>query len=627
MKPFKTIEYSAPVERWLYLLPLLFLPLMLTLRVFPFVAPNEEPKWLLLTLLGGAVGLLFALWMRGTTRVDLRASWPALLLLFYFLCLFAGIFVAPNEVEGAIRFAFWLFAAMVWLVAVQASQRLPDWRNWLAWSTSIGGTLFSLFFWSGYLLDYGKPNYNIKVLFSPIGHVNFTGDVLIILLPFLIWALFSYAHPVMRVLNWFNVLTVTSVLLIASSRGALGGLALGVLILLLPVLRHLPHDVSQIKAGWRNHWPASMWVVSALLFAVVSYQLLPYHFRDLARISGTIQTASTALGKNQEGAAEMLAGEQPPMAAFWRGVRPLIGTDRAPMYASATAMTLDAPLLGQGTGNFPFVYPAFSNRYPEFRDHLSSATTFTTNPHNVLLQIATENGLPAVFAFMTLLLLFWGRLLLSMWRQWNGFLAMGLLAVTAAIFDSMFNHVFFNPASMFVFALFGAVWWAALGEGASVRTLWQRTVRLGAKPAFLAAFVTLVVIFWPLRWIASEWHVGQAMVAGYQPAVAMEEYRQAYDLDPYNFRAVFGVGQMAYAGGQYGRCIEVMRQFENISPYNAPALNMLGAAYMMSGDFAAAEDAFQRALRVLPDFTLAQQNLTMLQGFRLQQSGGMGGSQ
>jgi len=68
------------------------------------------------------------------------------------------------------------------------------------------------------------------------------------------------------------------------------------------------------------------------------------------------------------------------------------------------------------------------------------------------------------------------------------------------------------------------------------------------------------------------------------------------------------MAQTSYSARQYDRAIAYLNEFENIYPYNPPALNMLGAAYLMTGNRRAAADAFDRALTVLPGFKMAEQN-------------------
>jgi len=606
-KEHEKITAPGPCEKltlflseWhLIIVPLLLFPLMINLRIFPFVGPNEEPKWAALVFLGLWMGTAasWACWQR-FQPLRLHFSLPGIFLLIFFLLLGAAVFIGSNMVEGAIRFYFWLLCAVVWLMSLWAARHQKRWLDALSWAVSLGVFIFSLRYWWSYVLDYGKPGYNVSVLFSPIGHVNFTGDVLIMLLPVLIWMLAVRSEPVLKVLNWFSVATVTTVLLVASSRGALGGLAVGLLLLVPFLLKY--------AKGWRGSlrkkelWLVPLlWVGTALFSSLIIYHSLPYHYRELARVSGAMHTGF-------ESKALTEGVEQPPLALFWQALSPWLG-DRTPIFASATAMSFDAPLLGQGTGNFAWIYPGYSNRFPDFRDSLSSERTFTTNPHNILLQLATQNGIPATLIFLGLLGFFWYLLVRSLWKAWDGWCAAGVVAISAAIFDAMFNHVFFNPASMFVFALLGGSWWGYLWKPHGViKTFpgsWNRAV------ATTLLLITICLSVWPVRWLVSEWNVGLAAMYIRQPAIAAVYYDRAYRWDAYNFRAVFGMAQSAYQQRRYADCIEHLTHFERIYPYNPPALNLLGAAYMMSGRLSEAEVMFKKSIAILPDFTMANQNL------------------
>ena len=594
-----TRQHAKKQTAWLvWIAPILAFPLMINVRIFPFVAPNEEPKWLILTLCALWMGLASAwLWFWQKTILLHKPGIPALLLTIYVVLLAIGIGQGPNITEGMIRFAFWLFCIMVFVWAAWACKHQQQtWLKALAWSVSIGSFVFSLRYWESYFIDYGKPQYNISVLFSPIGHINFTGDVLIILLPMLMWILAKYTNPTLRVINWFSITTIATILLVASSRGALGGLALATLISGLIFARHVRKQNLPRAQGM-------VWLLlgSALAASVVIYSTLPYHYRDLARVSATAGQAIEGKGKIQVSPGNT----QPPLVDMWVALSPLLGA-RTAIFASTTAMILDAPWLGQGTGNFAWVYPYYSNRYPDFRDSLSSARTFTTNPHNVVLQIASQNGIPAMLIFMGLLLYFWYRLARAAWQRGDSLDLAGLAAITAAIFDAMFNHVFFNPASMFVFALLGGTWWGFLPE----KTQEKPSITLpGRSLGIAAAAMAMALSIWPLRWVWSEWYVGQAMAHVRQPAKEADFYAQAYAWDKENFRAVFGMGQVAYRQKQYIKSATYFEAFQSFYPYNPPALNMLGAAYMSSGQFLKAKEAFERALEIYPGFDMVEQNL------------------
>jgi len=82
-------------------------------------------------------------------------------------------------------------------------------------------------------------------------------------------------------------------------------------------------------------------------------------------------------------------------------------------------MAFDSPILGHGTGKFYRCVSKFSNHFPQFRDPASSERSMVSDPHNIILQIASQNGLPAAILFLSLLLFFMVRLI-NQFRQFNG---------------------------------------------------------------------------------------------------------------------------------------------------------------------------------------------------------------
>jgi len=616
IKSTASVPSNASPALWVCLLaPLLVFPLMINVRLFPMIAPNEEPKWGLLILCGLGIVLAgaYALWQRKQS-FSLSWTWASLAVFTFYGLLAIGIFIGPNTTEGWIRFSFWLASLLVFLSTAWAWRHEARFYNVWKWFISLGSFAFSVHYWKGYFLDYGTPNYNFSVLFSPIGHVNFTGDALIILLPVLMYLLIRENHGVLRVLNWFSVATLGAILLVASSRGALGGVTLGALVVAGLMLRHHRYFRSLTWKSSQTWIPAAL-LISALLTSLITYELLPYHYRDLARISASAGSAVSS----HEIKPLTLNVPQPPLAEMWNNLTPVLGADRVSIYGAATGMTMDAPLLGHGTGNFFTMYPAFSNHYPDFRDALSSARTFTTNPHNIVFQIATQQGIPAAIIFIGVLLFFWARLLRSVWREWNIWLAMGCMGMTAALFDAMFNHVFFNPASMFVFALFAGAWWGAMKALPHIGRTFAVPLTYVRPIATAAVLVAVLLSILPTRWLISEWYSGSAMSHMRQPSIANVEYHKSYDWDKDNFRAIFGVAQAAYQQKRFPEAIAYLQHFEDVYPYNPPALNLLGAAYLMNQQYEEAGQAFQRAVNILPDFKMAQQNLTRIQMMLKQQ--------
>lgn len=586
----------------LALVPLLALPFMLNVRMMTMALPNEQPKWAILIMAAFLLAFALAARLWPQNRLDhVRFSWPGVFLAVFFVLLAIGIGIGPNWVEGVIRFSFWLSALAIWLSVVVAVRTWPGFINWLVWATGISGFIFSLHYWWDYFIEYGSPGYKVSVLFSPIGHVNFTSDVLIILFPALLWVLFTRKEAALRMLVWFSAATCGVILLVASSRGALFGLIAGSLLMLAVIIKH------RSNITWRGNTMAWVLLASVLFGAVTVHQTLPYHFRELTRVSASFQGEATGEARIPEQLGPSMA--QPPLARLWLTVFPLLG-DRTPMYASVSAMIADSPWLGHGSGNFPYIYPKYSNAFPDFRDPMSTEVSYITNPHNVFLQISAQNGLPAAMIFMGLLALFLWRLVVSVWHRWDGLTAVGLAVVAAVIFDAMFNHVFFNPASMFVFALFGGLWWGRLPSGSGLISLtppkWFFTA-----PLMLA----LLLAIWPARWLVSDWYAARAQLAEPSPAIMEPNYRLAAKFNPYNFRAVYGLAKVGFLQKDYDAVIEHLEWMKHIYPYNAAALNMLGVAYMLKGRFPEAEQALFASLQVLPDYDKAQENVRRLQSW------------
>ncbi|MDX8394217.1 MAG: O-antigen ligase family protein [Mariprofundales bacterium] len=602
---------KTPSLPWYNLLlfgaPLLMLPFMLNVRIFPFIAPNEEPKWIVLIVTGLLllIGAVLRIWHEGWTVRKITI--PALLLISYLLLLFISIPVGANVIEGINRGAFWLIAIAIFTSCMYASRTQAVWEDGLAWAIGIAGLSFSLHYWWNYFIDFSKPNYNISVLFSPIGHVNFTGDVLVVLLPAILWQLASRRESSLIVMNWVSAATIGAVLLVAASRGALLGLELGVLIVFVLSIRHAKF------LDWHGNSLPIILIASAMLVSFISYYQLPFHFRELARVSGEVDDQNwRTLDKLTENVA------QPPLSGLWLLLDSKL-TTRTPIFASTTAMIADAPILGQGTGNFPFMYPRYSNKFPDFRDPLSTDRTFTTNPHNMLFQIASQNGVPAMLIFFGLCVLLLLRLMYSLWQRWDGLIAAGVLGIGAVIFDAQFNHVFYNPASMFVFAIFAGLWWGRLPVLEGVTVIKQRLEQLPSPlpaqkaTAILLLVLGLMLLIWPARWLASEWQAGHGMM-NMRNVVAMEQYyKRSYELDPYNFRAVFGVAQVAYMQRDFKKAQETLEWFRHIYPYNAPALNTLGAVYLMTQQYDKAKEVLTHTLEVLPDYRMAEENLLRVQ--------------
>ncbi|MDX8378104.1 MAG: O-antigen ligase family protein, partial [Mariprofundales bacterium] len=568
-------------------LPWLLLPLMLNIRIFPFVAPYEEPRWLLFV---SALFILlsvsaYQLW-RGLWQWHWRNKHLTTYILVVFLLgLLIGILYTPNKVEGLLRFTFWLSACAIFFASIWNARHNKKHPLVLIWATSLSCFTFALHYWWQYITEYGsnKNEYSsiadggdIMVFFSPIGHVNFTGDVLIILLPMLTWLLWTYRKPALLLMNSISIISMLLILLIGSSRGALGGLFVGIMLTVLISIRHWQPYIKILL-----HWKTLIAVTGLLIILFITFQFLPIKFRNPARVLDSVNQVFTTPATPLR--TDIL---QPPLANFWWQIQPLIAKERTAIYASSTAMIVDAPLLGHGTGSFSFIFPAYSNHFPQFRDSLSTMRNMASNPHNILFQIASQNGIPMALLFIGLLLYLWWRIVWQLWQHADARLVAASIAMTAALFDSLFNHVFFNPASLFVFVLFAGIWWVWTDkecnkDTADVITKSTSPRRLLAISVFV---IGLLLLIWPMRWSLSQWEIGHTLLNNNTPQTISRYYRMAYMLNPYNFRAVAGLAEQEYMQKEYTSSLQLLEWLVHIYPYDAAILNNLASLHIVAGN-------------------------------------------
>jgi len=602
IEPVASASESARSSWVLALIPLLALPFMLTVRSMTFVLPNEEPKWAVF-LAAATLATLAGLWT-SRTPVRLALHLPAIGLWLFFGILGLGVFIAPDRVMGVSRFSIWVSCLAIWLTAVYAIRHHPGWISWFRWTAATSALLFSSLYFKGYLFDYGIPGYNISVLFSPIGHVNYTSDALIILLPILLWILATGKSRILLLVSWIAASVCGSIIMIAASRGAMAGLALGLLLAGMLAIRHTS------ATALRANLPGIILVISAMIGGWIIQISMPYHFRDMARLSDSLRGLDNAPEAKKWARLQLRDDlEQPPLASLLAGMGGFLGL-RTPLYASSIAMVADRPVLGYGTGSFIDVYPKFSNHFPQFRDPASSEHSIVSDPHNIFLQIASQNGLPAAIIFMGLLLFFMVRLINQFRRAGEWLTWAGIVAVGAALLDSMFNQVFFSPASLFMFALFGGVLWGRLGPCRPVSCRREAVFRLAWPVRMALALMMIGLMVWPGRWLVSEWYAGHAWRLGYRmPLTQHIYYRQATAYYPGNQLALFRLAQISLAQKKPERAYELINSLLDSHPFHAPSYNFMGLLKAQLSNPEGAEKDFRRALEILPGYRLARTNL------------------
>lgn len=609
----KTDGISRGILLWA---PLVAMPLMLNLRWNAMIAPNEEPKWFILV----SLGLLLATAgsfrahqaCRDTQKTTERSASPGLSLMgllfwLFFVGLAWGVTYATNPDEGINRLIFWCSGGLTLWATAWAGRHECNHVHYLKWALSISAFILCAHFWFGFLIDFRDPGFNKFVQFSRIGHFNFTADVLMVLIPLLAWTLLTHTTATVRLLSGFSLFTSLFMLFTSGSLGGMGGLLAGGLVAgLMGLTRGFNRKNRRLAAGQRQRLFVGLLLIGLGFSGYLAYQAIPDTYRDQMFMRG--EWLDTPKPDNLAEARRL-----PPLTPLWIAIAPYLGS-RTPMWAATTGMVSERPWSGFGTGSYLHEYPGFSKRYDLFGDYETHGVRIKTNPHNIFLQVAAENGLPLALLFSGLYLWLLFRVMKQAWQQPDAFWLCAVWALCAAGLDAQVNHVFFNPASLFMMAVGAGLWYSRLPEAShhpwvSFCPCWRFPVTAPLLSLFALGFAT-----YPLRWVVSEYYVAEAArLTTANPPVSARKvvmaWSDALKWGPNNTGALYGLAGFYLQHGQIALAEETLNEFLKLSPNHSPGLNLLATLQAQSGRLDAAELTLQRAIQLEPDAEEPQKNL------------------
>lgn len=621
MKPSLSSSVLQSARQVLYWGPLVATPLMLNVRWFYLgMAPNEYPKWAVFLLLGVSLVIGFVLMRYAECRRNPRPTASSFrpgvvgaLLLLYIAGLVWGVSYAPNPDMAFVRLSFDLAFAITLCAVVWGVLTAPvRYARHLQMALVLAAVILTVCYGITWFSDVQFNGADWPVRFSNIGHQNFTGDVLVTLIPLLVWtAAAPEGESHRRLIRGgaiFALLICAFMLIAGGMVGAMAGLGLGLVIAGIPVLRSRPFRL-QARRWVKARPPRLGWW---LLAVIVS---LGWGLRDhwVESVRGAFAFSAWDMPVNDE---TNLKSPQPPLSPLWTRLSPVFGR-RVPMWASTTGMIADRPWTGFGTDAFATVYPAYSDRYPQFRDPENFGGLIKTNPHNAYLQVAAENGIPMLLLFVAMLATVGARLIRWLWRQPGVESFCAVWAFAAMVFDAGFNHVFFNPASLFMVALAFGFWWARSGQPRLSPQASPCILGQSALLVVLAIGLTLLVATVPARWLMSEYSFVSArnhtVHGGVNPRHLMAEWRQVLGWFPANNPARYSLGQVELSNGHSESAAQTFQALLRRAPYNVPGLSGLAAAQVQLHQLEAAVATLQRAQALEPDEVGYQRSIDQLQ--------------
>jgi tetratricopeptide (TPR) repeat protein len=274
---------------------------------------------------------------------------------------------------------------------------------------------------------------------------------------------------------------------------------------------------------------------------------------------------------------------------------------RIPCWTQTARLMLEHPLLGVGPGNFRREFAAVRSIAQKAR---AVASNVTEHPHNEVLHVFVELGLPLGMIWALLLLpLLWPKRRSGIW---------GVIHFSACM---LFGHALFDkvlvqpPDSLLAYCLLGLLWRPLLPVRACPKFCKQ-----ALRPVIL--LVASVAVVWGgfVGWqqVRSGWVLRQATITAdrNQPLRAYEAYRRSAEIEPANVRSHTLAGMYAINRLRKPRlALEHLLRAVRLEPDYAHVNGQIGLTLGTLGRHKDALPFFEREAQLYPFSGEAHQQL------------------
>jgi len=289
-------------------------------------------------------------------------------------------------------------------------------------------------------------------------------------------------------------------------------------------------------------------------------------------------------------------------------------------------MIKDKPLFGSGIGTFKMNYLDYQAKFLKNNPYYIKYWAFPRDAHNEYLQIGAELGVIGLGSFLLILFIFFHRVLKYFNQEKDD-------KKKIIIFGLLLGVICFLTHSLFTFPLhippLGSTFFIILGlttiyikgfdfkknkEEKSITKLIN--MGIGVKNIFIIITVIIMIIAidsFAIKPYLSEVYSYKGkynLIKGdYQKALSCFEYGES--LDPYNGNILINLGATYYNLGLYNKVEGILRRAENYIKDKNIYLN-LGLFYIQSSQYKEAEEEFEHAIYLAPNFTKAYIDLAYL---------------
>lgn len=284
---------------------------------------------------------------------------------------------------------------------------------------------------------------------------------------------------------------------------------------------------------------------------------------------------------------------------------------RLAMWEYSAEMIVDRPVLGHGLASWKFVLPQYGYASTQGKQGIR----YSQRPHNDLLWVAAELGIPGALLYLLLFALAL-VMVVRLHKTPSGGVA-GYLGAALVAFGviSMVGFPRERPVQQFVFALI-------LGTlvHLSIKEKTTRTWALSTAPVKLLWTTALLLACFG-SWFALDRMLGevhtQKLLASSEKSngavLAARAERWSYTVDATSTPLAWYQGVAHFAGSDFERAEKSFQRALNYHPHHIQIWNNLGSSRFNTGDLKGAEKAYRKALFYSPTFSEALCNLAALQ--------------